>query len=89
MKILMIPEPYWNAGREFGWDGQFSQIGIPIDIPYIKGEGYLHIQVQGRPDIWAVSKARARAIVLHYKAYRVINGVKHCVVPWAAFNKVV
>lgn len=88
MQPISIREPYWKAGNEFKWDNIYGQSGIPIQNINIKGEGYLYIQLYGKSEVWAIPKSRARAIVFRYKSYKDINGIKHCVVPWDAFQKV-
>jgi len=88
MQPISIREPYWKAGNEFKWNSVYGQTGIPLPIIYIKGDGYLYVQIQTKENVWAIPKSRARAIVFRYKAYKNINGINNCVIPWDAFQKV-
>ena len=87
MKPIPIPEPYWNAGRDFHWDKLYRQTGIPIPTAQLEGDGYVYVRVQDKKDIWAVSKQRARMIVAKYKAKKMMQEIEHSIVPWDAFQK--
>ena len=88
MKPIPIPEPYWNAGREFHWDKVYRQTGIPVPTAQLEGDGYVYVRVQNKMDIWDVSKQRARMIVQKYKSKKIIEEKEVSIVPWDAFQKV-
>lgn len=87
MQPIPIPEPYWNAGKEFRWDKIYSQTGIPIPTEQLKGNGYIYVRVQNKNEIWVISKQRAISIVNRFKSRKKVNEVDVCIIPWGAFQK--
>lgn len=84
--IVEINEPFYTAGRKYGWDG--PTIGLGIRKELLEGEGLLKVRVSGKPTIYTIDKLKARDIALKYRSFHTARSVTIWVLPWSEFDKI-
>jgi len=87
--IVRIKEPYYTAGKQFGWPG--PMIGFGIKKSYLEGEGNLIVKVNKNKKTWACEKSTLREFTSKYNSYCTAkrnHAVVLAVVPWHIFKEV-
>lgn len=82
---INIREPFYSAGKIYGWPGK--TIGLGIDLLLLEGDGDLEVTVNKNPQIWVIQKSMAREFVRKYKSYFHVKGKELGVIAWEAFLK--
>jgi len=82
-EILHILEPYYTAGKKFGWEG--NSVGIGIDWRILQGDGFLKVKVGDSEKVWVIDKKKARGFCQRYKSFHDIKTVKLGVIAWWMF----
>ena len=84
-EIIHIKEPFFTAGRLYGWSGK--AIGLGIDLRKFLGDGNMYVKVGDSEKIWVVDKEIARKFVKKYESYyEAKGGVKLGVLAWDLFE---
>jgi len=81
-QILNILEPYYSAGKRYGWEGY----GVGINAAFLKGTGNLRITIGDRPTVRVLSRERARQLARHYMAYEFARSTKLVILPLNEFE---
>lgn len=84
--MINIKEPFYTAGKKFGWQGK--SIGLGINLRLLDGDGDLELTVGDSKDIWTINKNKARELVNRYQSYYQARGTRLGVLPWYEFEKV-
>jgi len=75
-----IREPFWSAGRKFGWDG--AGVGLSKNhFSKITDEDELEFGVEKVKKIYRIRKSKAMALYERYKSDYVARGTKLMVLP--------
>lgn len=83
--IIHIQEPFFTAGRLYGWMGK--PIGLGIDLRLLQGEGNIYVRVGISDKIWILDKQIARRFVQkHQSYYDAKGGVRLGVLAWDLFE---
>ena len=80
MTTIFLNEPFRNAGKWYGWEGE----GFGIKAILLADEEELRVVVDNRE--YTVSKKEAREEVLKYNAFYKIGKTKLAVVPKYLFH---
>ena len=83
--MINIKEPFWSAGQKYHWPG--SRTGVGIKAIELDGEGELEITIADKPDVYTISKEKARNLFMNYKSEFITKGTKLAVLPLEEFNK--
>lgn len=84
-EIIHIKEPFYTAGKLYGWIGK--SIGVGIDLRKIIGDGNLFIRVGNSEKVWCVDKEIARQFIKNHKSYYDAKGIKLGVLAWNLFKE--
>ena len=82
MTTIELNEPYYTAGKRFGWSG--DMVGFGIKSQLLADEEELKVIVDNKE--YTVSKKEAREEVLKYNAFYTIGKTKLAVVPKYLFH---
>ena len=82
--MIHIKEPFYTAGRKYGWVGK--PIGIGINLQELVGDDTIEITVGNSPKVWIISKTKARELIKTYQSYYDARGTRLGVLPWQAFE---
>ncbi len=90
LKTINIREPFYSAGKKYGWEG--ATIGLGIKLEKLNGEGELLVTVGDKKDVWKIDKKTAREFVDKYKStfnpprgFGTVLGV----IAWSQFTRVI
>jgi len=86
MNIVNIKEPYYTAGKRYGWSGNSAGLGIALHL--LEGEGLLSVTVEDKPTVYQIEKWIARKLIHQYQAYHQARGTTLGVIPWKSFTAV-
>jgi hypothetical protein len=85
MSVVEIREPFYSAGKKFGWPGASAGIGVMARL--CRGEGILRVRVLSASDtVYWIEKWRAREIVRRYRSFHMAKSTKLAVIPWNEFT---
>jgi len=87
---INIKEPYYAAGRDYGWLEEHKSPGLGIRRSLLLGEGTLRVTVKNSKTVYRIDKNFARNISVKYDSTYVVeddygNQIELAVIPWSAF----
>lgn len=85
--VVHIHVPYLKAGKRFGWNGRFQQVGLGFQRRFLRGGGRLRVRVGRSEQVYSLDKLAARAIHRKYDSVYEARGYVLAVLPWSAFEK--
>jgi len=84
--MIHIQEPFWSAGKQYGWP--YKSPGLGIDLRELAGEGNLSVIVgKDKDTIWTMDKLRARKLTETHQSYFQAKSIRLAVLPWDQFEK--
>ena len=86
--ILEINEPFYSAGKKYGWMSEYPSIGVGIALTRF-GEEDVVVKVKGNDKYWSISYREAARIVKKYgSTFSTDDGTFLWILPWKAFKEV-
>jgi len=82
--MIKIKEPFYTAGKKYGWMGK--PIGLGINLKELEGEGDLEVTVGDAPKVWVIDKEKARRLIETYQSYHDARGTRLGVIAWHEFQ---
>ena len=92
-EVYLIKEPYWTAGRKFGWTDEYSMPGIGIRLDRLYGEGIFYCRVmksaEAKGKVYAIDRLAAKRFAkAHQAVYDARLTTRLIVIPWSMFEVV-
>ena len=82
--IIEIEQPFYSAGRKYGWPGDPQGIGIAAHL--LNGEGDLEVKIGKKIEIYKIDKKKARELVTKYKSVYIAKTMRLGVIPLSEFR---
>ena len=83
--IVFIKEPFYAAGKIYGWTHKYKSIGLGINLVKLEGDGLLWVRVGESDKLYSIEKDLARKFIETYSSYHDAKSVKLGVIAWDAF----
>jgi uncharacterized protein YgfB (UPF0149 family) len=84
--MIKIREPYYSAGKRYGWP--YSLTGIGVAKKYFDGEGDIELTIGDDPTVYRIQKSEAREVVNKWKSYYLAGETMLGVIPKELFQEV-
>ena len=79
-KTLELKEPFWSAGKQYGWSTEYSDlVGFGINIQLLRDAD--EIAINTKYGKFSITTNKAREIYKKYSTHDKKKGVDLCVVP--------
>ena len=84
MEIIHIREPYYTAGKQFGWEGKSIGLGI---AEHLFQKPRIYVTVGNNKKIWTITTEKAKQFVNKHKSFHYADGTKLWVIAWEQFEE--
>lgn len=85
-EVLKIREPFWSAGRSYGWLKEFGATGIGVAHDYVRDHDPIRIETKGEQ--YEITRADAVEVIKKYKAKMFKGQTLLGIIPLQAFKKI-
>lgn len=90
MQIIHIKEPYYSAGKTYGWGKEIFGIGIKTEIvdKAKKEKKNLYIKIGHEKDVWKITPKMVERLAKKYNSVKEVRfGAKLYVIPMNSLEK--